>query len=162
MNIITATKTQLPIIQKLAHEIWPKTYSGIISDGQITYMLEMMYSIFSLEKQLETRPFLLVEDQGEYIGFASYEINVEHSSATKIHKIYVLPQTQGKGIGRQLIHHIAEIARKHDNTTLQLTVNKNNNARFFYEKLGFSVIEQAVFDIGNGYIMDDYIMEKPI
>lgn len=162
MTITAATKAQLPIIQKLAYEIWPKTYGGILSDGQIAYMLELMYSIASLEKQLETRPFLLVEDEGHFIGFASYELHVGGSAATKIHKIYVLPQIQGKGIGRQLIDHIARIALSHQDTTLQLTVNKNNKARDFYEKVGFAVTQEAVFDIGNGYVMDDYIMEKSL
>lgn len=160
MKIVVATRKQLPIVQQLAYDIWPKTYSGIISDGQIAYMLELMYSIESLEKQLETRPFLLVEDEDRFIGFASYETNAEGSAQTKIHKLYVLPQIQGKGIGRQLVDYIAAQALRHGNTALFLTVNKHNNAKDFYERIGFWVREEAVFDIGNGFVMDDYVMEK--
>lgn len=158
MQITQATPSQLPIIRDLALRIWPVAYDGIISAAQIEYMLGMMYSIPSLEEQLKTRPFLLIEDEGDYIGFASYELNVDHSNTTKIHKIYVLPQIQGKGIGRMLIGHISEIAVANNNTSLLLTVNKNNTAKTFYERLGFTVLQEAVFDIGEGYVMDDYVM----
>lgn len=162
MNISVASKNQLPIVRDLALRIWPVTYGEILSAAQLEYMLDMMYSIPSLEEQLETRPFLLVEDEGQVIGFASYELNIDGSNSTKIHKIYVLPEIQGKGIGRKLIDYIAEITVSHHNTSLQLTVNKYNKAKDFYEKLGFVVTEEKVFDIGNGYVMDDYVMEKPL
>jgi GNAT superfamily N-acetyltransferase len=122
-------------------------------------MMEMMYSIDSLEKQIEIKPFLLVNDNGEFIGFASYEINWEHTSKTKIHKLYVLPSIQGKGIGKALIQYLRDIAQKAENTILVLTVNRFNSAKEFYLKQGFHIVEEKQFQIGNGYIMDDYVME---
>lgn len=162
MTISVATQEQLPIVNDLAHKIWPTTYGHILSKDQFDYMMEMMYSIDSLEKQLITKPFLLVEDEGQYIGFASYEINWENTNKTKIHKLYVLPQIQGKGIGKLLINHINEIAKNAHNSTLILTVNRFNKAKDFYTKLGFQTIEEKQFQIGRGYIMDDYVMELPI
>ncbi len=163
MEIVVATKEQLPIIQQLAHDIWPETYGGIISEGQIAYMLDMMYSIPALERQLESNKiFILFQEEGNNLGFASYELNAEGSPKAKIHKLYVLPQTQGKGIGKQLLGYMAEKARENQNTALYLTVNKNNKARDFYERMGFEVTREAIFDIGQGYVMDDYIMEKPL
>ena len=163
MNIVVATKEQLLIVRDLAFKIWPKAYGNIIAAGQIEYMLEMMYSIESLEKQLQNnKTFLLAEDDNMFIGYVSYELNCNNSNTTRIHKLYVLPETQGKGIGKQLIDCVAEIARTNHNSALDLTVNKKNPATAFYLKTGFEITEEAVFDIGNGYVMDDYIMEKKI
>lgn len=163
MTISVATQEQLSIVHDLAHQIWPSTYGHILSQEQFDYMMEMMYSLPSLTQQLQhPKPFLLVEDEGQYIGFASYEINFENTTKTKIHKLYVLPEIQGKGIGKLLINHIRELAQKAQNSALILTVNRFNKAKDFYEKLGFNIVEEKQFDIGHGYIMDDYVMELPI
>ena len=162
MTISVATQEQLPIVQELAYKIWPSTYGHILSKDQFDYMMELMYSIDSLEKQLATKPFLLVEDEGEFIGFVSYEINWENTAKTKIHKLYVLPTIQGKGVGKFLINQIRELALQAQNTAVLLTVNRFNKAKHFYIKLGFHVVEEKQFQIGNGYIMDDYVMELPI
>ena len=130
MNIVVATKEQLLIVRDLAFKIWPKAYGNIIAAGQIEYMLEMMYSIPSLEKQLQNNKiFLLAEEKNQIIGFASYELNVDNSNKTRIHKLYVLPEIQGKGIGKQLINYIATIALTNNNLAINLTVNKNNPAK---------------------------------
>ncbi len=163
MTIVVATKEQLPIVRDLALQIWPITYGHILAQDQFDYMMEMMYSLPSLEQQLaHPKPFLLVEDDGKYIGFASYEINFENTNKTKLHKLYVLPQIQGKGIGKLLINYTKEIAQNAGNTALLLTVNRFNKAKDFYLKLGFQITEEKQFPIGNGYIMDDYVMELTI
>ena len=163
MTISVATREQLVEVQKLAQIIWPATYGSILSQEQFDYMMEMMYSLPSLEKQLESgKVFLLVEEENRFIGFASYELHVDASNTTKIHKLYVLPETQGKGIGRKLIDYIKEISIKENDSILQLTVNRHNKAKDFYLKYGFTIKEEKVFEIGNGYVMDDYVMEIKI
>jgi diamine N-acetyltransferase len=163
MKIVVATKEHLPILHQLSHSIWPVAYKDVISEGQIDYMLNMMYSLESLEEQLQNnKVFILAEDDYEFVGFASYELNFDGFQKTKIHKLYVLPQTQGKGVGKQLVDYITDIASKNKNEFLQLAVNKNNKAKDFYVKIGFQIAHEAVFDIGNGYVMDDYIMEKKL
>ena len=89
-------------------------------------------------------------------------MNVENSNKTKIHKLYVLPQIQGKGIGKSLIDYISKIALANDNSALFLGVNKYNKAKDFYLKYGFEITNSVVVEIGKGYIMDDYVMEKKI
>ena len=161
MNIVVASKEQLLIVRDLAHKIWPHTFEKILSTDQIEYMLDLMYNMASLEEQLQSnRVFLLAEADNRFIGFASYELNSNDSNKTKIHKLYVLPETQGKGIGKKLIDYISEKANNNNNSILILTVNKYNKAKDFYLKNGFEITEEAIFDIGNSYIMDDYIMEK--
>ena len=78
---------------------------------------------------------------------------------TKIHKIYVLPETQGTGVGKLFFNLVVEKAKENNQIAVFLNVNKYNNAKQFYEKLGFTITKEEVIDIGNNYIMDDYVME---
>jgi diamine N-acetyltransferase len=161
LSIIPATEDDIPLIRLLTNKIWPPTYSSIISKEQIDYMLEMMYSVESLEKQMRGgAPFIIVYDEGEPVGFASYgEIS---PGIFKLHKIYILPSLQGKGTGKFVIDFIINEIKNNGAAALQLQVNRRNKAKLFYEKLGFTVIKEFDFDIGNGYVMDDYLMEKKI
>lgn len=163
MKISIATKNQLEIVNQLAHDIWFIAYENIISDNQIKYMLNRMYSIESLEQQLDNNQvFLLVQEDDIFIGYASYEINSDLNQKTKIHKLYVLPQYQGKGIGNLLIDEISKKAKLKNQSALFLNVNKNNKAVHFYQKVGFSTLYSTVIDIGNSFVMDDFVMEKSI
>jgi ribosomal protein S18 acetylase RimI-like enzyme len=160
MNIVVATKEQLAIVKNLAYKIWPNAYETILSRAQLDYMLEMIYSIDSLEKQFNIgHVFILIEDDQNFIGFASYELNCNNSNKTKLQKLYVLPEIQGKGIGKQVIDYIKDKVLLSNNVALFLNVNKFNKAKDFYQKYGFQIIKEEVIDIGNNYIMDDYVME---
>ena len=77
---------------------------------------------------------------------------------TKIHKLYLLPVVQGRGIGRALIDTVRAIAESHGHDTLTLNVNKYNEAVHFYEAYGFRISGTEVIDIGGGYVMDDFVM----
>jgi len=74
----------------------------------------------------------------------------------------VLPTEQGKGLGKLLIDKAIEIAIAQNQKAIFLNVNKYNKARFFYEKLGFIIVKDEVIEIGNGYVMDDYVMESDV
>jgi diamine N-acetyltransferase len=150
-------------IRAIAEEVWPVAYGSILSREQLTYMLVMMYSVSALQEQAENgHHFILAVEDEIPVGFASYEFNNGGTSKTKIHKIYILTSQQGKGTGRILIEHIAEEARKNNQQALILNVNKYNAARHFYKKLGFVIVGEEVIDIGQGYVMDDFVMEMPI
>lgn len=160
MTISIATKEQLIEIHKLSHKIWPIAYKEVITKEQIEYMLNMMYSIESLENQLEKgHVFLLAKENNEFVGYASYELNIDNSEKAKLHKLYVLPETQGKGYGKLLVDNIVKEVVNAKNTALFLNVNKKNKAIDFYKKYGFEISKTMVLDIGNGFVMDDYIME---
>lgn len=161
ITIRSAFTNEIPVIRDLAHRIWPDAYLEIIGQEQIDYMLDMMYSPASLEKQmLDGANFLLACEGNDPVGFASYgEIE---PGIMKLHKLYVLPSQQGKGTGRKLVDHILETIIPTGTRALQLQVNRNNKAQRFYEKLGFKVIMEFRLDIGKGYFMDDYIMEKKL
>ncbi|GAB2541878.1 GNAT family N-acetyltransferase [Spirosoma aerophilum] len=166
ITITEATEPDFPIIRDIAYQTWPSTFGEILSAEQIEYMLNMMYSMDALKAQVNEKNhvFLLAQDSdsGVYLGFISYEFDYNGQSKTKIHKIYLLPASQGKGVGRLLIDQVAGLASAHGNTTLSLNVNKFNKAIQFYERMGFSTVNTETIDIGNGFIMDDNVMEKPM
>ncbi|GAB3759850.1 GNAT family N-acetyltransferase [Spirosoma pomorum] len=166
ITIIPATEEQLSIVRSIAYQTWPSTFGDILSPEQIDYMLSMMYSPDALQAQVNEKnhAFLLARDTDsqEVLGFVSYELNYKSEPVTKIHKLYLLPASQGKGVGRQLLDHVAELAQQRGNDRLSLNVNRNNKATQFYERIGFSVVQQENIDIGNGYLMEDYVMEKPL
>ncbi len=160
-NIRSATTEDIELIRELTFKVWPQTYANILSPQQIDYMLDMMYSQQSLQQQMESgAQFIIVYEMEKPVGFASYQ---EIKPALyKLHKLYVLPSQQGKGTGRLLVEYICTVISERKATALQLQVNRNNNAKTFYEKLGFTVLEEIELDIGGGFIMDDYVMEKKI
>ena len=154
------TKIQLPIIKDLAYSIWPSTYGEILSSEQLNYMLDNFYSIENLENQMDKgQVFELLFEDSNVVGFVAYELNCNETGLLKIHKIYLLPETQGKGFGKFMIDEVVKIAKNNHQKGVFLNVNKYNKAKFFYEKLGFTITKEEVIDIGNNYIMDDYVME---
>src|SRR5690606_26293618 len=144
----------------IAQQTWPDTFGKILSPAQIEYMLNWMYSLETLEQQAkEGYQFFLAEEGAEKLGFAGIEVNNEPGK-TKIHKIYILPSAQGRGVGKKLIQAIKEIALANNQTSLLLNVNKYNaGAIAFYEYLGFVNIKSEIIAIGNGYVMDDFVFE---
>jgi ribosomal protein S18 acetylase RimI-like enzyme len=158
-NICNASADDIPLIRELTFNVWPQTYAAILSSQQVEYMLEQMYSEASLQKQMqEGSQFIIVYDDQEAVGFASFQETAPQ--VWKLHKIYILTTQQGKGTGKFVLDHIINEIKRKNAKALQLQVNRYNKARSFYEKLGFAVIEEADFDIGGGYFMNDYIMEK--
>ena len=160
-SIRNATKDDIGLIRELTFQVWPQTYAGIISKEQIEYMLELMYSVTSLEKQMDTgSQFLILYNETRAVGFASYED--QGQAIWKLHKLYVLKDQQGKGGGKLLVDHIIKAIKLKGAGKLQLQVNRNNPAKTFYERLGFYEHTYIELDIGNGFFMKDYIMEKAI
>ena len=146
----------------LAQQIWPVTYGEIISPEQMTYMLDLFYNPDALLRQMQEdkHQFIIVEQGEEAIGFASW--GPLQPGMAKLHKLYVLPAGQGKGLGRAMLDFIYGILREEGVGKLRLNVNRHNKAQRFYEKLKFKIIGREDIDIGNGYYMNDIIMEAKV
>ncbi len=144
----------------LAYQTWPTAYKDILSFEQLQYMLQTMYSPAALQEQMlhQHHHFFVAEIEGNEVGFTSYS-EIE-PGVFKIHKIYILPDLQGKGVGKALIDTVIEESKDAGATRIQLNVNRNNKAIEFYLRNGFSIIKEENIDIGNGYFMNDYVMEK--
>jgi len=162
INIRLANVEDLTIVERLAREIWPVTYNGIVPPDHLTYMLNMIYNNAALRNQLlnQHHIFLIVESAGKPVAFASY--STIEPGISKLHKIYVHQDTQGQGIGKKLLDHILSDLQSKPIHTLRLNVNRYNKARFFYEKQGFAITKEEDIDLGNGVFMVDYVMEKKL
>lgn len=148
----------------LAREIWLQHYPGIITVKQIEYMLAQRYSSDIIGMQLHTGQawWDKLEVCGELCGFASYERG-HAAGSMKLDKIYVHQTVRGKGYGAALIEHVAGIARRQGMEKLYLQVNKyNHRSVAAYLRAGFAVANSVTVDIGRGFVMDDYVMEKTL
>lgn len=154
----------IPLIRELTFKIWPTTYDSILSKPQIDYMLEMMYSIPSLEHQISSleHQFIIGYESDEPVAFASYSPSPNEASVYRLHKIYILSSMQGKGAGKEMIQYIINEIVPAGAAILELNVNRSNSARSFYEKMGFTVYRTEDNEIGNGYYMNDYVMRKQL
>lgn len=163
-SIKKATLTDGSLIRALASNIWEPTYRSILSQEQINYMFEMMYSLESLSKQMNElhHQFFLIYADGIPSGYLSIE-TVE-KDLYEFQKIYSLPSLHGSGIGRFIIEQgIAYLKTIHpDPFTIQLNVNRHNPAVGFYKHMGFQQYATRDFHIGNGYYMNDYIMRMEV
>lgn len=164
ITISEAAISDIKQIQNIVNITWPITYGEILSKEQLDYMLGLFYSTEALTEQYEKKVqlFYMIYDDETNIGFIGIEHNYNEEAVTKIHKIYLLPETQGKGIGKKVIDEIAKMALDNNSTTLVLNVNRFNSALSFYKKIGFEIKETVDIEIGNGYLMEDYVMEKKV
>jgi ribosomal protein S18 acetylase RimI-like enzyme len=154
------SKEELWQVRELAGQIFPVTYQNIVGPEQIEYMMEMFYTEYNLLKQYESgQTFLVIYSEGKGCGYASYTL-LNETGEYKLNKIYVDTRLQGKGLGRNLLNDVIARVRNAGGISLQLNVNRFNKAVGFYKSMGFIVKKEELLDIGRGYFMDDYVMEK--
>lgn len=153
---------ELHIIEDLAKVIWPVSFKKMISRSQITYMLEWMYNQKKLRENYRNgHRYAVFTEKNNAIGFLSYEPKT-NKSTVRIHKLYVHPLIQKKGIGKKLLNYAIKEAIRQNMTNVDLFVNRTNPAVVFYKHLGFTIEEEIDLDIGNGYFMNDYRMKLKI
>jgi diamine N-acetyltransferase len=160
LKIRMALLTDVPKICEVAEATWKQTYAPIISQEQIDYMYEQMYTPEALKEQMQNgHTFLMCMDGERILGFVSYIIRED--GMLYIPKLYVKPETQGKGIGVLLLNEAEKIARKNKLIALELNVNRKNPAMYFYKKYGFELAEKA--DIAYGkFWLNDYVLRKSL
>ncbi len=150
-------------VVSLAEQIWNAHYAQIISQAQIEYMLTRFQSSEAIHQQLKTdQDYFLLEYNQQAIAYFSL-ITEPSNHRIKISKLYLLIQYQSQGLGKKILNYIEKTAQNRQIDTLYLTVNKHNiKAIRFYQKSGFSNQGPIVQTIGQGFIMDDYLMEKTL
>jgi len=158
-----ATLDDIPAIQQIAYHTWPSTYGEIISEEQIKFMLDLMYSSESLEQQMiKGHQFFLFESDtlktevNEVLGFAS--VSNESNRIFKLNKLYIIPTAQKTGAGKALLSAVKDYAIQNGGQQLILQVNKQNPAIDFYKSQGLTILSENVFELEHGFVMDDYIM----
>lgn len=160
MKLIQAKTDDIALIQQLARTSWERAYAEILPKEQIDYMLAEMYSTAEISSHL-TNPnyhYFLIENNEKPVGFIGFQHHYEPRT-TKLHRVYLIPEAKGLGFGKAAINFLKEKTGETGDKRIILNVNKNNSARKIYESQGFKVYDEGVFDIGGGYVMDDYLME---
>ncbi|WP_448701767.1 GNAT family N-acetyltransferase [Mucilaginibacter sp. AW1-3] len=163
VHIREASLTDVEAICQIAHKTWWPTYSSILSAEQLTFMLGVLYNHEKISTQVQTgeQTFLILTEDDQVVAFAAYSVREENPDIYKLHKLYCLPQTQGKGYGKVLINEVISRVIAAGKNVLQLNVNRFNNARTFYEKMGFGIVYQEDIAIGD-YWMNDFVMQKTL
>lgn len=162
-EIRKATKDDCPQIRQLAEQIFPATYKEIISQEQIDFMKDWMYSISNLNKQMDDgHIYFLAYRETAPVGYVSVE--QQNKDLFHLQKIYVLGSEQGTGCGKFLFTEAVKyIKTVHPAPcTMELNLNRENRAIRFYEHMGMHKARQGDFSIGNGYFMNDYIMSMEL
>lgn len=154
-----ATAADIPLIRDIASRTWWPAYGSILSAEQIQYMLNHIYAPDALQKVMDeqSQSFILLYDRRGGQGFAAYGPRKQDAGVYKLHKLYVLPQTQGRGYGHALIHEVKGRVAHAGARALELNVNRYNPAKDFYARSGFRIIAEEDIPIGP-YWMNDYVM----
>jgi len=161
IRINAILENEIPILQKLAREIWDEHYIKILSQEQVDYMLDKFYSSEKIASEIEEGIIWeILWNEENPIGYLVCKLE---SDKLYISKIYLKAETRGKGLGKFLLNHAKKLAKQNQKKSIYLNVNKyNSDSIAFYERNGFEKIDEGVFDIGNGFVMDDFIMELKI
>jgi ribosomal protein S18 acetylase RimI-like enzyme len=149
-------------VAALARTIWLAHYTAIITKAQIEYMLGGRFTPDNLSRYLgaNDRWMEVLERNGELIGYCSYALTPTPGEM-KLEQLYLIPDLHGRGLGKLMLDHVERRSVALGCSVLMLTVNKQNDkALKAYRRAAFSVRAEIVVDIGQGYVMDDYIMEK--
>ena len=158
MKIRKALLSDIPIIKAIAEKAWRPTYDHILTEQQTIYMLDLMYNSLTLENQIKDKiAFFMLGLAQETVGY--FALETINDQIVKLHKLYLDPMQKQKGLGRKIIQYIKEWTLENQRERIILNVNKNNSAVHFYQKMGFTTIEELILDIGEGYVMDDYVMQ---
>lgn len=154
------TDNELHEVAELAEKIWHECFVGIISLGQIDYMVEKFQSYNAMREQIKVQgyTYLAVREDGELCGYIA--IKPEKDDRLFLSKLYLRSDMRGKGVGTKMLERVFDEARTLGRKRVYLTVNKHNDrAIAVYMKTGFETVDEVVTDIGNGFVMDDYIFE---
>jgi diamine N-acetyltransferase len=156
------TEQQLAVVAELAREIWYEYYVALIGRAQVDYMVAKFQSVGAMAQQMrEGYEYFLVSRAGQNVGYCALQAKADERSLF-ISKLYLLRQERGAGTGRLCMEFIEQLARGRGLQLLWLTVNKGNPAVNAYKRMGFRIAADLVIDIGGGFVMDDYRMEKPL
>jgi diamine N-acetyltransferase len=163
MRIVAGDATYAADIAAIAKASWPDTYSSIISEEQINFMLDKFYALPVLTEQLNNplHYFFMAMDNDQCIGYAHILPAAEEEGCYKLSKLYLYPSYKGKGIGKQLILHCETFCKQNSISALYLNVNRNNPAYHFYLNQGFDVMQEVDIPLDK-FWLNDYVMRKRI
>ena len=156
---------QIAEARAVAEKTWPRTYAGIIPDAQIPYMIGRMYSPDAIRRDSAAgSPFFLVKADGRTAGVCSADVGRRDADGgAELHKLYVLPWYWGRGVGRWVLDELSRRCREAGAASVWLRVNKQNvRAQKAYRAAGFAKERAVCTDIGEGFVMDDFVYRRTL
>jgi GNAT superfamily N-acetyltransferase len=162
VEIMLIQPDQVEEVRHLAHHIWPEVYPSIISMEQIQHMLDRMYDVETMRREIREHHarYALIREEGHNVGYVAWQPGTDQGVAF-LSKLYLLPGHHGHGLGAKALDWAQEQARLAGHTLLTLRVNRHNHAAVrAYLRAGFGFEDDVCTDIGNGFVMDDYVMSK--
>ncbi len=161
--IKVCSQEQIAKVADLAREIWQEHYVPIVGQEQVSYMLERFQSQRAIAQQIaEGCEYYLLDKEGQGEGYVAVVPNLKRACLL-LSKIYVRRSARGCGLGKKALQYVESMCRQRGIETIWLTVNKNNRDSIaWYSQMGFTNAGPTVQDIGSGFVMDDYQMEKMV
>ncbi|MFB9328939.1 GNAT family N-acetyltransferase [Paenibacillus aurantiacus] len=151
-------------LARLASEIWREYYIALITIEQIDYMISKFQSVPAITDQIERQGYEYVlirhEENDSSVGYMSVR---EEDRKLFLSKFYIAQAYRGRGYASQAMAFLERLCHERSLSHIWLTVNRHNGSSIaVYEKKGFRTVREQVADIGGGFVMDDYVMEKEI
>ena len=156
------TDEQLKTLAETANTVWHEFFPCILTEGQIDYMVEKFQSYDAMKEQMENAgyEYYFITSDDKILGYTGIK---KEEDRLFLSKLYLLKENRGKGYASTAFEHLIKYCKENGLKSIYLTVNKHNEHTIaVYKKKGFEVIDTQVADIGNGYVMDDYIMEMKV
>lgn len=153
---------EIDLIEELGRKIWHEHYSLILEPDQIDYMIDKFQSASAITRQMKNQgyEYYLINEGDSTVGYMGLVMEPEKLFLSKL---YIAKEARGKGLASKAFEFLKDMATSNKKQTIWLTVNRHNSGSIaVYEKKGFLKVREQVTDIGNGYVMDDYIMELKI
>lgn len=161
MEIGTARIEDISLLQQLADETWRASYAHMLTLAQIDYMLAWMYGAETIAAELAGGVvWRIARAEKEPVGYYSWRLDAD-DARVNLNKLYVLPARQRQGFGRAMLEHALRGAGASGAREMSLNVNKQNaRAQRLYAHAGFRITGEVVFEIGAGFVMDDFVMTR--
>ncbi len=146
----------------LAKEIWEDHFTSLIGGDQVAYMLETYQSVTAITNQIESDnyQYFTVSNGAENIGYFAF---CPKGEQLYLSKFYLKKEARGSGFGRKVLAFLESAARNMSAKALELNVYKGNDHTIsIYKKMGFRIVSEPQIDIGNGFVLNDYVMQKEL
>ena len=160
--IIPVSTEQVPALATLANTIWHECFTTILSQEQIDYMVARFQSESAMSQQINELGYryFFLQEGNEAVGYMGIQTT---EGKLFLSKLYLKKAYRGKGYASQAFHFLESLCKKEQLSSIWLTVNRHNNQAIeVYQHRGFQLIRAQVTDIGQGFVMDDFVLEKPI
>ena len=154
------TKEQIKVLADTANVVWHDAFKEILTLEQIEYMIEKFQSFQALSQAIKDNgyKYYLIKTDNNVAGYTGLH---EENGKMFLSKLYILKEYRGKQISSKTFDFIENLAKGNNLKSVWLTVNRNNkHAIAVYKHKGFVLIREQVADIGNGFVMDDFVFEK--